>query len=255
MSDMTIIPPHSTLVEHALEDALRSRANVGDLPNLWHPENCPARFLPWLAWALSVDDWDDAWPEATKRAVIAASIDVHRKKGTPSSVLTSLRAMGYGNARIVEAKDLPRLGGATGDPGAMPLGVGWRLGDPGAVLGKMVTGVGSSQPLGMGWTLGWPGVHWADYWVHVEKLIPKSEADRIAARLANVAPARCRLREVRVNARTELGSGVWRLGFDAQLGTGVNGISVGPVPDEMIYLISNDYDYLTDEDGAALVEE
>ncbi|WP_286104321.1 phage tail protein I, partial [Escherichia coli] len=23
--------------------------------------------LPWLAWAFSVDRWDEKWPEATKR--------------------------------------------------------------------------------------------------------------------------------------------------------------------------------------------
>ena len=36
-------------------------------------ENCPADVLPWLGWALSVDDWDQDWSEQQKRSAIAAS--------------------------------------------------------------------------------------------------------------------------------------------------------------------------------------
>ncbi len=28
----------------------------------WHPQTCPEALLPWLAWSLSVDEWDESWP-------------------------------------------------------------------------------------------------------------------------------------------------------------------------------------------------
>ncbi|TKA96910.1 phage tail protein I, partial [Cereibacter changlensis] len=57
----SILPPNATKAERAFEAAL---AALCDLPvpvgQLWSPETCPAALLPWLAWALSVDDWDPA---------------------------------------------------------------------------------------------------------------------------------------------------------------------------------------------------
>jgi len=47
---------------------------------------CPAELLPWLAWGLSVDTWDAGWTEADKRAAVAGSIELHRRKGTRVSV-------------------------------------------------------------------------------------------------------------------------------------------------------------------------
>lgn len=46
------------------------------------PNKATARFLPLLAWERSVDEWDNTWPIATKRAVILASYDFHKTKGT-----------------------------------------------------------------------------------------------------------------------------------------------------------------------------
>ena len=47
------------------------------VPNrqLWNPWTCPVGILPWLAWALKVDEWDAAAPEDRKRQIIADSID------------------------------------------------------------------------------------------------------------------------------------------------------------------------------------
>jgi len=68
---------------------------------LWRPETCPAAALPWLAWALSVDAWDSCWPEDIKRAAIAASIAVHRVKGTVGAVKLALASLGY-TTRLIE---------------------------------------------------------------------------------------------------------------------------------------------------------
>lgn len=68
---------------------------------LWDPAQCPVELLPYLAWALSVDHWQDDWPEETKRTVVAASPYVHRVKGTRAAVESALSAIGI-KAKIVE---------------------------------------------------------------------------------------------------------------------------------------------------------
>lgn len=91
-----LLPPSATLAERALEGAV-SRLSSVPVPvgQVWDPATCPAGVLPWLAWALSVDDWDASWSEAQKRAAIAASIQVHRRKGTVGAVRRALQALGY----------------------------------------------------------------------------------------------------------------------------------------------------------------
>jgi phage tail P2-like protein len=61
--------------------------------------------LPWLAWALSVDHWDNQWLEQTQRQVIRDSIAVHQSKGTRSAIQNILVAAGYGSAVIIEGSD------------------------------------------------------------------------------------------------------------------------------------------------------
>ncbi|WP_440055476.1 phage tail protein I [Pseudoalteromonas sp. T1lg65] len=60
----------------------------------WDPKTCPESLLPWLAWSLSVDEWDEAWPVATKRDFIANSVKVHKHKGTVGSVKRALASLG-----------------------------------------------------------------------------------------------------------------------------------------------------------------
>ncbi|MEZ5723271.1 MAG: hypothetical protein R3D59_18240 [Paracoccaceae bacterium] len=139
----------------------------------------------------------------------------------------------------------------------MPLGLSWVLGGAGAVLGPGEQR-GEGLPLGTGWTLGWPDVHWADYWVQVERILPKKEMDYLAGRLAKLAPVRCRLRELAsYGVRIELGQGVWALGFDATLGAGTNQlahVSSGGDLGWTEYLVSEGGEYITTETGEVLVE-
>jgi phage tail P2-like protein len=185
----SLLPPNATPQEAAIEAAT---ARIGEVPvpnaTLWNPATCPAALLPWLAWALSVDEWDGTWPEARQREVIAASVAVHRRKGTRGAVVAALAAAGYGTATLIEAKDLTRLG--------------------------------QTRPLGRTWRLGWSGTVWADYWVEVAVPIFRAEADRLAALLRAVAPLRCRLRRIEVvgGVRHVLGTGVWSLGNQVPLG-------------------------------------
>lgn len=89
-----LLPINATPQERALSLATDRLPGV-PIKTLWSPQTCPAAQLPWLAWALSVDEWNSAWPEETKRQVIAASIEQHRKKGTVGALRRALQRLGY----------------------------------------------------------------------------------------------------------------------------------------------------------------
>ncbi|HET9509999.1 MAG TPA: phage tail protein I [Sphingomonas sp.] len=102
---MSLLPPNATKLERALE---AGTARIGDIAapidTLVDPATIAAGALPWLAFGLSVDLWDAAWPEAVKRDAVATSIAQHRIKGTVASVehvLARIDAL----ARIVEWHD------------------------------------------------------------------------------------------------------------------------------------------------------
>lgn len=93
---MDLLPNNATKQERALS---MSASRVGSVPvvlrDLWSPWTCPVEILPWLAWSLSVDDWDVDWTEQQKRGAIASSVEVHRRKGTVGAVRRALQAIGY----------------------------------------------------------------------------------------------------------------------------------------------------------------
>ena len=98
-----VLSPAATDLLRVLADLDGERTGEIDygIENLWTPARCPAKFLPYLAWALSVDVWDDDWDEATKRRVIESSIRVHRIKGTRGAVEEALAALDI-STRITE---------------------------------------------------------------------------------------------------------------------------------------------------------
>ncbi|MDN3562115.1 phage tail protein I [Vreelandella neptunia] len=102
MSDKTLLPPNATRQERAID---QTTARIGSLSvpikDLWNPATCPTALLPWLAWALSVDAWDANWSEARQRRAIAASVPVHKRKGTVGAVKRALAAIDY-NIQLVE---------------------------------------------------------------------------------------------------------------------------------------------------------
>lgn len=90
-----LLPPNSTPLELALADtAEMERLAPEVIATLWDAASCPAASLPWLAWALHVDNWDDDSSEAQKRSAIQQSIRLHRKKGTPWAVKRALSTLG-----------------------------------------------------------------------------------------------------------------------------------------------------------------
>lgn len=87
----SLLPPSATAQERAMEQSTASTSAVTiPLRSLWDTEACPSNLLPWLAWAMSVDRWDPAWDEATKRQAIKDSVALHRRKGTVGAVLEGL---------------------------------------------------------------------------------------------------------------------------------------------------------------------
>lgn len=100
---ISLLPPQSTVTERALESAA---ARIETVPHpldiLWNPWSCPVKILSWLAWALSVDDWNPAWPERVQRQVIAAALKVHRYKGTPGAVRLALEVLDFNDVRVTE---------------------------------------------------------------------------------------------------------------------------------------------------------
>ncbi|SHO57768.1 phage tail protein I [Vibrio quintilis] len=90
----SLLPVNATTLELDLEQVI---SRCTDLPvhikDLWNPETCPLSLLPWLAWALSVDSWDERWPESIKRQVVRDSFEIHRLKGTPYAVQKALDSL------------------------------------------------------------------------------------------------------------------------------------------------------------------
>ncbi len=98
----SLLPPSAAASERALEDATARLGEVAvPVGDLWDPAACPAAVLPWLAWALSVDEWDPAWSETEQRSVVAASLAVHRRKGTVGGLIGVFAALGL-DARVAE---------------------------------------------------------------------------------------------------------------------------------------------------------
>jgi len=95
MSDR-LLPVGSSALEVAAADACAELENVQvPLRQLWDPLTCPAKFLPYLAWALSVDRWDENWPVATKRRVIQSTWFIHCHKGTIGAIRRVVEPLGY----------------------------------------------------------------------------------------------------------------------------------------------------------------
>lgn len=84
----SLVPPNATAFERAVDQMAEVRlGGIGTpLRQLWSAELCSVALLPWLAWGLSVDQWDSAWPLSARRARVAAAIPVQRHKGTLKAV-------------------------------------------------------------------------------------------------------------------------------------------------------------------------
>lgn len=163
MSDL--LPPTSTALEHKL---VAAQQHLSALPlatrHIRNPSTCPEPILPFLAWELSVDDWNPDWSESVKRRVINDSISIHRRKGTRGAVRRALESL-FGDVGFTLVE------GASG-------------------------GVHDGTHLHNGATFYGQSEHWAKYKVYVNRPISQQTAADVRRILASVAPARCHLIEL-----------------------------------------------------------
>lgn len=90
----SLLPNTYPATERAIDERLDAVCGL-DFPNadLFNPDLCPAHLLGYLAWALSVDEWDDAWAESIKRNVCRMAMEVHRHKGTKHAIVQALASL------------------------------------------------------------------------------------------------------------------------------------------------------------------
>lgn len=81
-----------------LQEAVRNPIIIADLIN---PDRCPEKFLPYLAWAFSVDKWDENWSAEVKRIAIKQSFFIHKHKGSIGAIKRVVEPIGY----LVELKE------------------------------------------------------------------------------------------------------------------------------------------------------
>ncbi|WP_368988303.1 phage tail protein I [Citrobacter freundii] len=91
-----LLPPSASRMERV---AARVCASLGEVPvplrQLWNPWTCRADLLPYLAWAFSVDLWDEAWPINTKRKAVADAFYLHKYKGTTGAMRRVVEPFGF----------------------------------------------------------------------------------------------------------------------------------------------------------------
>ncbi|KNX79145.1 tail protein [Pseudomonas sp. 250J] len=114
----SLLPLNRTPLERAIEVAADEDLKV-TLRTLYNPDTCPAHLLYQLAWAWSVDRWDDSWSEAIKRSVIRSAFFVHAHKGTLGALRRVVEPFGY----LIEVQEWWQTQPA-GVPGTFALKVG-----------------------------------------------------------------------------------------------------------------------------------
>ena len=99
----TLLPINASKLLKDLENtSLRATSLEALNRYVTNPNLAPENILPWLAFAVSVDDWNDGWSEEVRRNVIKASIEVHKKKGTIGALRSALEAFNYENIEVQE---------------------------------------------------------------------------------------------------------------------------------------------------------
>jgi len=99
----SLLPPNTTPLERRVSTVAADLERVSaPLQTLWDAQRIPANMLPWLAWAVGVDEWSRHWPEQTKRDAIDEAIPIRRLRGTVWAVRRALETLGYADVEILE---------------------------------------------------------------------------------------------------------------------------------------------------------
>lgn len=169
---MSLLPLNATPIERAVESAARLDLAT-PIAELWDPLTCPESALPWLAWALHMSDaegWKLAATTDQRRALLAKAIALHRKKGTPWSIVEALKAIGFNDAEILERLPVNRFDGGLTFAGAANYDAyGW-------AEFRVIADVGDTQP------------------------ISSNQTARIVETVNEWKPARCHLADIQYRA-------------------------------------------------------
>lgn len=172
----SLLPSNATQLEQDLElVTLRGTAMPVVMADLWNPDTCPENLLNYLAWSLSIDEWDEAWPEMIKRDICRFAIEVHRYKGTVYAARIALEKSGLGDAVMHEGRSGYRRDGFMIRDGFMLHGDQYQ---------------------------------WAVYKIVTAKLLSVSQANSARRLLAMATPVRCHLWGIDFTAATPLHNGV-----------------------------------------------
>jgi phage tail P2-like protein len=79
----SLLPSNATALERAVEQV---HARIDQVPveinKLYDPKRVPQQYLPWMAWQMSTNDWQEFWADSVKRDMLANSYELHAHKGT-----------------------------------------------------------------------------------------------------------------------------------------------------------------------------
>lgn len=93
---MSLLPRNATQLERLAAEGLAEIKRVPiRIRELHDPATCGADLLPYLAWARSVDRWDEKWPVDVKRKAIRDSYYSHAHKGTIGALRRVIDPIGY----------------------------------------------------------------------------------------------------------------------------------------------------------------
>ncbi len=116
----------------ALDDALAPvQSTLDNLHAYVDVSLSPADFLEWLAGWVGVELEED-WDEARRRTMVAAAVDVHRRRGTVQGVRDTVRAVLDAECTVVETGAMA----SSSDPGAAM---------PGRPVGELVVQVRAAE--------------------------------------------------------------------------------------------------------------
>ncbi len=91
----SLLPANATALEHVLASLSKQLEDITvDYQQVQSIDDAPESFLPFLAYAWSVDNWSDRWTTEEKRHAIRNSIWVHERKGTLGAVKRALEFIG-----------------------------------------------------------------------------------------------------------------------------------------------------------------
>lgn len=101
----SLLPPNATPLLKDIEAVIIGRLlllDVAPLQWLSNPDKCNPDILPWLAWAMAVDVWQNDWPLETQKSVVRRSVRVHKLKGTIGALRQALDAFEFVDVRVEE---------------------------------------------------------------------------------------------------------------------------------------------------------